>query len=135
MKSKDILVLHGWNLSGKRFESLVELLRKKGFRVLAPDFPGFGDEPAPLNAWHIWDYAEFLNGYITSHKLQSPLLIGHSFGGRVALAYAAKYPKNCKGLILTGAPGFSPVPKKKMLFFLILANCLKLIVLLNILLV
>lgn len=122
MKSKDVIILHGWNLSGKRFTDLADLLRKKGFRVKTPDFPGFGAEPAPDEPWHIWDYAEFLHRYIHIHKIHKPLLIGHSFGGRVALAFAAKYPQKSAGIVLTGAPGFSPVPKKKMIFFLVIAK-------------
>lgn len=122
MKSHDIVILHGWNLSGKRFDPLAKELTKKGYRVFAPDFPGFGSEPSPKTPWHVTDYAQFLERYITAHKLRKPTLIGHSFGGRVALVYAAAHADQITNVVLTGTPGFSPVPKKKMVIFLIIAK-------------
>lgn len=122
MKSHDVLILHGWNLSGDRFRSLQDKISKKGYRVFSPDFPGFGNTPALTEPWHIRDYADFLKQYIEAHRIKNPIIIGHSFGGRVALSYVQKNPKGAYTLILTGTPGFSPVPAKKMLFFLIIAK-------------
>ena len=122
MKSHDIVILHGWNLSGKRFDPLAKELVKKGYTVFAPDFPGFGNEPAPNTPWHIADYAQFLERYLKANHIRKPTLIGHSFGGRVALAYAASHSGDVTTVVLTGGPGFSPVPKKKMVIFLIIAK-------------
>ncbi len=121
-KFGDILILHGWNLQGSRFDPLKQVLRKHGYRVFAPDFPGFGAEPAPSEPWHVADYARFLKGYVDRQGIKKPVLIGHSFGGRVALAFSAAYPQEARMLVLTGTPGFSPVPAKKMRFFLVLAK-------------
>lgn len=122
MKTRDIIILHGWNLSGKRFAPLAEALIKRGFRVFAPDLPGFGDEPPPQRPWHVVDYAEFVQRYIRRHHIVRPIVIGHSFGGRVALKLTQLYPEVVPLLVLTGAPGFSPVPKKRLLFFLLLSK-------------
>ncbi len=122
MKSQDVIILHGWNLSGERFSPLFAVLKKKGFRVFAPDFPGFGKESPPMEAWHVSDYAGFLAGYIQKNTIKNPILIGHSFGGRVALMYAEKHPTELKKLILTGTPGFSPIPSKKLMVFLIISK-------------
>ncbi len=122
MKSDDIIILHGWNLSGKRFEALSELLRASGHRVFAPDLPGFGAEPPPAKPWHVVDYAEFLQSYIEKNRIHRPVIIGHSFGGRVALKFSQLYPDAVRALILTGTPGFSPVPTKKLMFFLVVSK-------------
>lgn len=122
MKNQDIIILHGWNLSGNRFDKLSKALQRRGHRVFAPDLPGFGGEPAPKRPWHVVDYAEFVRHYILKKQISSPLLIGHSFGGRVSLKYAQIYPKDVLGLILTGTPGFSPIPKKKLFIFFIIAK-------------
>lgn len=122
MKSQDIIILHGWNLSGDRFAPLSSVLKKKGYRVFAPDFPGFGKEPPPSSPWHVSDYAVFLDAYIQRNKIVKPILIGHSFGGRVALMYAEAHPTVIKKLILTGTPGFSPIPSKKLMIFLLIAK-------------
>ena len=122
MKAQDIIIRHGWNLSGSHFTPLAGILRQKGYRVFTPDLPGFGDEQPPKVPWHISDYAEFLKEYIRKHDIQNPILIAHSFGGRVALQFTQLYPDVPKKLIITGTPGFSPVPRRKMNFFLVLAK-------------
>lgn len=122
MKSRDMIILHGWNLSGSRFSALADTFRKKGYRVFTPDLPGFGQEAAPKRPWHVVDYAEFVRGYIDRNKIKSPVIIGHSFGGRVALKYIQIYPDDVKALVLSGTPGLSPIPKKKLLLFLVIAK-------------
>lgn len=117
-----VIILHGWNLSGKRFAPLAAVLRKSGFRVFAPDLPGFGAQRAPDKPWHVVDYAEFLKAYIDIHTISKPVIIGHSFGGRVALKYSQLYPSGLRSLILSGTPGFSPIPAKKRMFFLIISK-------------
>lgn len=122
MKQQDLIILHGWNLSGKRFDPLARELKKLGYRIFAPDFPGFGGEPSPAEAWHVADYARFLSMYIAKHGIKKPVLVGHSFGGRVALKFAELFPGVAEKLVLTGTPGFSPIPSKKLRFFLIISK-------------
>lgn len=122
MKQRDIIILHGWNLSGSRFRALADIFRAGGYRVFTPDLPGFGEEPMPKRPWHVVDYAEFMKRYVDKNKIYKPIIIGHSFGGRVALKYSELYPDGLSDLILTGTPGFSPVPKKKLFLFLLLAK-------------
>lgn len=119
---RDIIILHGWNLSGSRFAPLAGVLRNIGYRVFTPDLPGFGNEKAPGRPWHVVDYAEFLKVYMTKNRIHSPILLGHSFGGRVALKFSHVYPKDVHSLILTGTPGFSPIPTKKLVFFLLISK-------------
>ncbi len=122
MKQRDVIILHGWNLSGERFRPLTDELGKQGHRVFAPDFPGFGTQPIPKKPWHVVDYAEFLKSYMEKLHISAPVLIGHSFGGRVALKFSQIYPQDVSAIVLTGTPGFSPVPTKKLLFFLMLSK-------------
>jgi pimeloyl-ACP methyl ester carboxylesterase len=122
MKHSDVIILHGWNLSGDKFAPLSDVLTERGYKVWAPDMPGFGKEPSPTKAWHVVDYAEFIQEYINIHHIKNPILIGHSFGGRVALKVAHLYPASAYALVLSGTPGFSPVPSKKLFFFIILAK-------------
>lgn len=122
MKSRDLIILHGWNLSGARFATLADVLRAKGYRVFTPDLPGFGKEAAPTRPWHVVDYAEFVKQYMEKKGIVNPVFIGHSFGGRVALKFIQLYPFYASAVILTGTPGFSPVPRKKMFVFWVLAK-------------
>jgi pimeloyl-ACP methyl ester carboxylesterase len=119
---RTIIILHGWNLSGARFAPLAAEFKKMGHNVFAPDLPGFGKEPPPDQPWHVVDYAEFLKKYIKKHKIKDVILVGHSFGGRVALKFAELYPNDIHAMVLTGTPGFSPIPSKKLVFFLIISK-------------
>ena len=122
MKPTDVVLLHGWNLSKETFEPLFDAFTKAGFHVHSFDFPGFGREQAPNKPWHVVDYAEFLKRYLDAHRIKKALIVGHSFGGRVVLKFVQLYPSMVSHLVLSGTPGFSPVLKRKMLFFFILAK-------------
>lgn len=121
-KKQDVVILHGWNLSAERFAPLTAALRSLGYRVHTLDLPGFGKEPPPDKPWHVIEYADFLKGYFARKRIKDPVLIGHSFGGRVVLKFAQLHPQELKAIVLTGTPGFSPVPKGKLLVFLIIAK-------------
>lgn len=123
MVNKDVIVvLHGWGLSGERFASLSEDLRNLNYHVLNPDMPGFGKSELPEKPLALKDYAYFLHEYLLRHKIKNPILVGHSFGGRVALRYQEMYPKSTRALILSGTPGFTPIAKTKLLLFIFLAK-------------
>lgn len=122
MKQPVIVILHGWGLSGDTFLPLTNELKARGYTVFAPDFPGFGAATIPSHAWDLGDYAKFLHHYLQQHHIVNPIFIGHSFGGRVSLKYEHLYPKSVRALILSGAPGFSPVNRKKLFIFIALAK-------------
>lgn len=117
-----IVILHGWGLSGKKFLPLVKLLKNLGYTVFAPDLPGFGDSIMPTTPLHLVDYAQYLDEYLKDNKIKQAILVGHSFGGRVALLFQKLYPGRVKAIILSGTPGFSPINKRKLAFFIFLSK-------------
>jgi pimeloyl-ACP methyl ester carboxylesterase len=119
---KSVIVLHGWGLSAGTFAPLQVLLEKKGYRVYVPDFPGFGKSKTPLTPVNLSFYVRFLHTFIQKHAITNPVLIGHSFGGRVALKYQYAYPGIVRALIFTGTPGFTPTARKRLIFFILLAK-------------
>ena len=101
-KSKTSLVfLHGWGQNIKMMESLAKPFCKK-YNVLIIDLPGFGDSAEPKEVWSIYDYSEMVNELLKELKINNPILIGHSFGGKISLAYAIKY--NPKKIVLLASP-------------------------------
>src|SRR3989338_516756 len=117
----DILLLHGWNqalvTSAKWYKPLISLLEKKGHRVFAPDLPGFGLENPPDRPYSLIDYANWVKRFVQKNKLHNPLIIGHSFGGRVSITFSEKYPHITDRIVLTGVPGHPPVANGKVAFF------------------
>jgi len=97
-----IVVLHGWGHTREHWRDVVLMLESAGHRVIVPDLPGFGDEPVPDASWGIAEYAEWVKEQVGS--LDGCVILGHSFGGRIAAFIAAQQPTRLRGLILYGAP-------------------------------
>lgn len=117
-----IVILHGWGLSAKRFEPLTVELRKQHLQVFVPDFPGFDSQHIPAKPFTLADYANFLHTYLQKHNISKAILIGHSFGGRVALKYQDIYPASVGALVLTGTPGYTPISRNKLSIFIGIAK-------------
>lgn len=104
-EKQNIVILHGWGADSTRFSKIKELLEQKGYGVWVPDLPGFGTAPPPPVPWTNDDYADWVKKGISERKWQEYILIGHSFGGRVAIKLAARNPFGLKALILASAAG------------------------------
>lgn len=120
-----VLILHSWNQFAKdvsRYDPLVKELEKRGYTVYIPDLPGFYSSGLPKKVLTRDDYVEFVEQYVKDKKLTKILFIGHSFGGTIGIKLAHKNPSLFEVLILTGAPGFPPVPKLLVLLYMIIAK-------------
>ncbi len=100
-RGKDIVLLHGWGQNIKMMDPIGQNLSDE-FRITILDFPGFGSSETPEFAYTINDYTESLHEFLESVKVENPILIGHSFGGRVAINYASLY--KVEKLVLFGSP-------------------------------
>lgn len=100
-EGQDIILLHGWGQNIEMMKPLGDPLSKK-YRITILDFPGFGDSEEPKTAWTIEDYSLLIEYVVQELKIKKPIIIGHSFGGRVAIRYAADHPI-CK-VVLFGSP-------------------------------
>lgn len=97
-----IVILHGWGASSQTFQEVKMLLEKEGYSVEVPDLPGFGGAPLVKDPMKFDNYVAFVKRIIGDRQV---VLLAHSFGARVAIAYAAQYPASVKKLIITGASG------------------------------
>lgn len=86
-----LVLLHGWGGSKESFAALRAALGNAPLRVLAPDLPGFGEEPAPSRPWTVDDYADWVERAVMAHGIDAPIhLLGHSHGGRIAIKMAVR---------------------------------------------
>ncbi len=102
-----IVVLHGWGAHLAAVEPIVRALEGET-EVLALDMPGFGDSGDPPQAWDSEDYARFVVEWLGRAGIRRCHLIGHSFGGRVAICLSARHPELVERLILCDAAGLRP---------------------------
>ncbi len=75
---------------------------KSNFRITIIDLPGFGKSEEPIYGWNIYDYCDMLHIFIKQLNIAKPIIIGHSFGGRIAIIYSAH--QEVDKLVLLAAP-------------------------------
>ena len=97
---KVIVLLHGWGQNIEMMKPVGD--RLKGNRIIIVDLPGYGGSNEPDYVWTIYDYVECIKELLDSLDVKKPILIGHSFGGKISLVYASKY--DVEKLILFGSP-------------------------------
>lgn len=100
-KGKDILLLHGWGQNIEMMKPLGDAFADR-FRITIIDFPGFGKSEEPKEPWDIEKYNLMLEVFVKEVGIKKPIVIGHSFGGRVAIRYSARNP--IEKLVLFGSP-------------------------------
>lgn len=103
-----VLALHGWGASADLIAPLGVRLASAGFRVIAPDLPGFGETLSPASAWSVHDYAKHVNAFAAALGIESFCLFGHSFGGRLALILGATQPAQIRAIALANSAGVPP---------------------------
>lgn len=100
-EGQDIVLLHGWGQNIEMMRPIGDNFQDK-FRITILDFPGFGESDEPKSAWTIEDYELMLEEFLKKVNVKKPIVIGHSFGGRVAIRYCARNP--IEKLVLFGSP-------------------------------
>lgn len=100
-KGKDILLLHGWGQNIEMMKPLGDGFCDK-FRITILDFPGFGQSEEPKEPWTIEKYSLMLEDLVKQLGIKKPIVMGHSFGGRVAIRFSSRNP--IEKLVLFGSP-------------------------------
>jgi len=114
---KKVLILHGWTYSKEKWGEFNNLLKEEGIEIIFPNVPGLTeslDKPWVLN-----DYVDWLKKIVDKEK-DKIILIGHSNGGRIALAFGSLYPEKLEKLILIDSAGIYhnelPIRIKRFIF-------------------
>jgi pimeloyl-ACP methyl ester carboxylesterase len=97
-----VVALHGWMRTHADFDRTLT-----GLDAVAPDLPGFGATAPPPAGWGSAEYAEAVAPVLEA-EAAPVVLLGHSFGGRVAVCLAASHPELVSALVLSGVPLLRP---------------------------
>lgn len=103
----NIIFLHGWGADASAFLFVANRLSSR-YRVTVLDFAGFGASAEPMYPYTVIDYAREVEELMLKLGIKCAVLVGHSFGGRVALELAANNPNAVKKLVLIDSAGLKP---------------------------
>lgn len=109
-----VVLVHGFCEDSRMYDSFLRFLADAGYRVLAPDLPGFGRSETQPGAT-MTDYAEVLEHLIRDQDLERPVIIGHSMGGYAALEVAHRQEVALSGLGLFHSHAYPDNPETKKL--------------------
>lgn len=103
-----VVLMHGWGCTHDTVKSIADVCLKS-HRVYNVDFPGFGRSTEPQSGSPVWgveEYTQMIERLVKTEGIENPILIGHSFGGRVAIVYASR--NDVDKVVLVDAAGVKP---------------------------
>ncbi|SIO41186.1 Pimeloyl-ACP methyl ester carboxylesterase [Bradyrhizobium erythrophlei] len=102
---KTVVLLHGKSFSGDYWGHTIATLTGQGYRVIAPDQIGFGKSSKPDIRYHFDILARNTKTLLDSLGVTRAAIVGHSFGGMLAVYFARNYPETTQVLALENPIG------------------------------
>ena len=115
-----VLMLHGWADTLHTFDPILRYITK--YRIIRVDLPGFGGSERPKEPWGVEEYARFVAAFCKKIDRQPDVLIGHSFGGRVAIKGVGTGLLSPQKLILIGSAGVVHPPTFRRMLLRVVAK-------------
>ena len=112
-KKDNILILPGWGDTRKTFDNIINNI--KDYNVYIIDYPNFGKSSNLNKEYTIYDYTELILNFINDKNINNPIIIAHSFGGRIASLLVTKYNLKVKKLLLIDVAGIKRINLKLLL--------------------
>lgn len=102
-----ILILPGWGDNRKTFYHLINYFKEE-YTIYIVDYPGFGNSVIPNKDLTIYDYTNYIRELMTNENIKDPIIIAHSFGGRIATLLTGYYKEKISKLILIDTASIKP---------------------------
>ncbi len=109
-KGLPVVFVHGFPLQRGAWQKQIAALRSS-YRVIAPDLRGLGESDSGSGPATMAQFAEDIHGLLQQISREPVVLIGHSMGGYVALAFARQFPKMLRGLALVATKAGNDTPE------------------------
>lgn len=105
-----VVLMHGWGCDHTTVRSIAATLEGK-MHVYNIDLPGHGQSAEPPEVWGVDEFTRLIEEFCRRNDVKDPVLIGHSFGGRIGLLMASRNP--ISRMVLVDAAGIKPRRKPK----------------------
>lgn len=112
-EGRPLILMHGWGCNHTTVASIAAIASET-HKVYNVDLPGFGDTPEPPEVWNVERYTQLIESFTKKLGIVSPVLIGHSFGGRLSILFASR--NKTDKVILVDAAGVKPKRSMKYYF-------------------
>jgi pimeloyl-ACP methyl ester carboxylesterase len=113
---RDVILIHGALVTREDMVLALSSSLEGEFRVTAFDRPGHGDSPRGVMTGSPWAQAATIRGAAERMGLKRPVVVGHSHGGAVALAYALQFPRDLVGVVALAPIAFPELRLEHVLF-------------------
>lgn len=112
-----VVLLHGWALAHHTYRGVIATIAAQGCRVIAPAMPGFGGtRDLPAESFSMRGYAQWVADLLDALEVEEPaVVLGHSFGGGVAIRLAFDHRQRVRSLVLVNSVGGSSWKRGKTL--------------------
>lgn len=102
-----LLLIHGIGGSSHCWRNVVDTLALR-YRVIAVDLLGHGQSDKPRSDYSLGAFAVWLRDFLDALNVREATVVGHSFGGGVALQFAHQHKEYCRRLVLVSSGGLGP---------------------------
>lgn len=106
-KDKVILILPGWGNTRTTFTNIINFF-KENYTIYIIDYPGFGNSPLPNEDLTIYDYTNIVRDFLEDKNIIDPIIIAHSFGGRITTLLSGYYKEKIAKIIYIDAATIKP---------------------------
>jgi pimeloyl-ACP methyl ester carboxylesterase len=102
-----LLLLHGLGCDHTTWEPVIDSLARR-YTVIAPDLLGHGQSAKPRADYSVGGYANGVRDLLTVLGIDKVTVVGHSFGGGVAMQFAYQFPERTERMMLVASGGLGP---------------------------
>lgn len=113
---KFIVFLHGWGADLNSFFWVDEYFNDR-FSMMYVDFPGFGKSDEPETDYYVSDYVKELKNLLNEFDIEELVLVGHSFGGRVAIKFTFLFQDDYQNLKLCLIDSAGILPRRTIKYY------------------
>jgi 3-oxoadipate enol-lactonase len=108
-----MVLIHGYPLDHTIWYPVVDVLKESNIQMILPDLRGHGLSPVPDGIYTMDLMAEDILNLLNKLGIGKAILVGHSMGGYVSLAFSKRYPNRLAGLGLVSTQAFADTPEKR----------------------